>query len=159
MPQLPFTQVLGATQSASDWQVSMHASPLHIEGAQLMGEPTTQVPLPSQVEAGVSAPSRQEDGRQTEPGAARVQAPAPLHLPSMPQLSVDSLLQTPCGSATPLPTGPHSPFWVGRAQLTQAPVQAVLQQMPSAQLPDVQSSSDSQGPRPVGSLPHLLLTH
>jgi hypothetical protein len=95
MPQLPFTQVLGATQSASDLQTSMQASPLHIEGAQLMGEPTTQVPLPSQVEAGVSAPSWQEAGRQVVPGVALVQAPAPLHLPFIPQLSGDSLRQTP----------------------------------------------------------------
>jgi hypothetical protein len=87
MPQLPFTQLLGGTQSASDWHASMHASPLHMEGAQLMGEPTTQVPLPSQVEAGVSAPSWQEAGRQTVPGAALVQPPAPLHLPFTPQLS------------------------------------------------------------------------
>jgi hypothetical protein len=57
MPQLPLTQVLGETQSASDWHASMQASPLHNEGAQLIGEPTTQVPLPSHVEAGVSAPS------------------------------------------------------------------------------------------------------
>jgi hypothetical protein len=146
MPQLPFTQVLGATQSLSEAQVTLQALPWHSEGAQLIGEPITQVPLPLHVEAGVSAPAAQEAGRQTEPAAALEQPPAPLHVPVCPQLSDDSLLQTWCGSITPEPTGPHSPFWLGSAQLTQAPLHAVLQQMPSAQNPDAHSPAQSQAP-------------
>src|SRR5687768_16369206 len=111
-----------------------------------MGEPTTQVPMPSQVEAGVSAPSGHEAGLQTEPGVALVQPPAPLHSPFSPQLEGASFLQTPWGSITPAPTGPQSPFWMGRAQLTLAPVQAVFQQKPSAQKPESHSAAQSQVP-------------
>jgi hypothetical protein len=81
MPQLPLLQVAGATQSASEVQASLHASPWQMEGAQLIGDPTTQVPLPSQVEAGVSAPPAHEGGRQTLPERALMHPPAPLHWP------------------------------------------------------------------------------
>jgi hypothetical protein len=81
MPQLPLLQVAGGTQSASEAQLSLQALPWQMEGAQLMGDPTTQVPLPSQVEAGVSMPSAQEAGRHIVPETAFVHPPAPLHCP------------------------------------------------------------------------------
>ena len=111
-----------------------------------MGEPTTQVPFPLHVEAGVSAPLLQVAAAQIEPVAALVQPPAPLHSPFVPQLEGASFLQTPWGSITPAPTGQHSPFWLGSAQLTHAPEQAVMQQKPSAQNPESHSAAQSQVP-------------
>jgi hypothetical protein len=60
-------------------------------------------------------------------------------VPSCPQGSVDSFLQTPWGSPAPAAATAHSPGFSFWAQLTQAPVQAVLQQTPSAQNPEAQS--------------------
>jgi hypothetical protein len=46
-----------------------------------------------------------------------------------------------------------NPVWL---QETHSPEQPTLQQTPSAQCPEVHSSSVVHGPRPVGSFPQLL---
>jgi hypothetical protein len=59
----------------------------------------------------------------------------PSQVPVCPQLEGPRSKQTPRGSGAPRSTGEHLPVRPGSAQDTQAPVQAVSQQMPSAQKP------------------------
>ncbi len=54
-------------------------------------------------------------------------------------------MQTPCGSPAPIGTGAQVPSDVDSAQLRQLPVQAVVQQTPSAQKPLAHSLPAEQG--------------
>ena len=67
-------------------------------------------------------------------------------------------MQTPCGSALPTETGAHSPARPARLQLTQGPLQATLQQTPSAQEPESHSVAAVQT-APSGFFPHELSLH
>src|SRR5262249_45585165 len=66
-PQLPPVHMLGTAQSALLAQTTLQAPSTHSEGEQLMGEPARQVPLPSQLEAGVSPPPEQDAGLHVTP--------------------------------------------------------------------------------------------
>jgi hypothetical protein len=70
---------------------------------------------------------------QTVSAAYFAQPPWPLQTPLWPQVSGESVRQSMCGSATPAPTGAHSPIISGWLHARQAPVHATLQQTPSAQ--------------------------
>jgi hypothetical protein len=74
------------------------------------------------------------------PSAYVEQPPTPSHCPVWPQVDVPWSLQTLCGSGAPIAMGQHTPGRSGWLQDTQAPVQAELQQTPSAQKPYRQSS-------------------
>jgi len=89
----------------------------------------------------------------TVPTGASAQLPTPSQRPVSPQPS-PLAVQTWCGSATPTSVGQQTPVLDGSAHDTQAPVQAVLQQTPSAQKPDWQSSAFPQG-APSNRLPQL----
>src|SRR5215213_3559059 len=135
LPQLAPWQPLGGTQSAALAQVPWHAPSLHRKGAQLIGEPPSQVPCPSQTLGGMKLPPLHEPSRQMVPTAYLAQPPCPLHAPLDPQLSAASTAHTPCRSGLPTGTGVHWPILPGSAQLTHGPLQATLQQTPSAQKP------------------------
>jgi hypothetical protein len=109
-PQLPPAQTLGATHSSLETQVSLQLPPTQRDGAQLIGEPATQVPFPSQLDAGTRLPPEQDAALHMVPAACLAQPPSPLQLPSCPQVSAASGLQTPCGSALAAGTGMHSPL-------------------------------------------------
>lgn len=61
-------------------------------------------------------------------------------------------------SDMPRPRGRHCPWNPVWSHETHVPSQGVLQQNPSAQLPDPQSSSALHG-RPLGNFPHELPLH
>src|SRR4051812_22755905 len=124
-----------------------------------MGEPTRQVPLPLQVLAGTRLPPEQAAGRQIVPDANLAQPPCPLQSPLWPQVDASSCLQAPWGSLAFTATGLQAPSLPARLQATHAPLQARLQQTPSAQKPDSQSPWVAQV-EPSGFLPepHLPCT-
>jgi hypothetical protein len=76
----------------------------------------------------------------TVPSAYIEQPPTPSHRPVCPQVAVPWSLQILCGSAVPMSIGQQTPARSGRLQETQAPAQAELQQTPSAQNVERQSS-------------------
>jgi hypothetical protein len=67
LPQLCPWQLLGGTQSAALAQVPWHAPSLHRNGAQLMGEPPSQVPCPSHTLGGMKLPPLHDPSRHTVP--------------------------------------------------------------------------------------------
>jgi hypothetical protein len=139
LPQLPAVQTLGDTQSSLTEHDTRQALPAHWNGAHGIAAPAWHKPSPSQVAEGSSLPLVHEAARHSVPAANFAQPPAPLHRPLEPQLLGMSALHCPCGSGFPAATGEHSPtnpIWL---QLTHGPVQARLQQTPSAQFWDAQS--------------------
>ena len=87
-----------------------------------------------QVEGPVYTSATQVSGEQTVvPAGYLRQAPVPSHFPSVPQLVAKVSLQVARGSEAPLAARVHLPRLPVSAQLRQAPVQGVLQQMPSTQ--------------------------
>jgi hypothetical protein len=72
-------------------------------------------------------------------------APAPSHLPLVPQLGAPLSLQVLRGSAFPAATIVHLPTEPVSAQLRQAPVQPLSQQTPSTHWPDLHSAPAPQG--------------
>jgi hypothetical protein len=144
--------VRGAMQSAFEVQTTLHWPFSQIEGLQVMGEPARQLPLPSQLDAGTRPPAEQEDWPQLVPDLCLAQPPSPLQVPSCPQVAGTSCLQMLCGSAPPWTTTPHSPLVSGCAQLTHAPLHAVLQHTPSAQKPDAHSAAHPHA-APSGLVP------
>ena len=67
------------------------------------------------------------------------QAPAPSHLPLVPQLAAPLSWQVLRGSEFPAATIVHLPIDPASAQLRQPPVQALSQQTPSTHCPDLHS--------------------
>src|SRR5688500_9455329 len=115
----------------------MQAPSSHVEGWQATALLTTQTPSPSQTLAGtkLSRPS-QALSLQMVPCGYLAQPPWPLQAPLCPQVSGASSRHMSCGSSAPAGTGAHSPMRSGWLQLTHEPVQATLQQIPSAQKPE-----------------------
>ncbi len=89
-----------------------------------------QAPLPSQFLAGVRVdlPVGQEAATHSVPAGYFWQAPAPLHLPSVPQLAAPVSGQRASGVL--FATGLQVPPLPCRLQATQAVLQAVSQQTP-----------------------------
>jgi hypothetical protein len=86
------------------------------------------------------------------PAGASRQAPAPLHIPSVPQATV-STAHWPSGSC-PAGTGEQVPALPVTAHERQSPVQVLLQQTFCWQRPDVHSAAAAQA-APLGFLPQL----
>ena len=112
-----------------------------------------QTPAPSQVRAGVNAVPTQVDATHVVPVAYRRQAAEPSQKPSVPHelapWSVHWLSGSwPAGTAVHVPTLPVS------AHDWQVPVQAVAQQKPCAQKPELHSAAAPQA-APIGFLPQL----
>ena len=124
-----------------------------MKGEQFCNPGGRQVPRPSQVAAMFSLLPVQYGVAHTVPTGASAQPPTPSHAPVWPQPS-PLTVQTWCGSATPTSVGQQTPGLEGRLHETQAPVQALLQQTPSAQKLDWHSSALLQG-APSRRLPQL----
>jgi hypothetical protein len=114
------------------------------------------VPAPSHADAGVNAvePAGQVASPQGAPWAYFWQAPAS-HIPFVPHVPGACTAQVPDGSGAPVATFVHWPMALGSAHDLQAPVQAVAQQTPCAQTPEMHSvSSEQKAPLPF--FPHEL---
>src|SRR5262245_33333864 len=134
-PQLPFMHSAGVTHSLLPEQVVRQSPPApHTKGAQGREDPAMHVPTPSQVDASRRVEPVQLPAAQTVPWAYLRQAPAPSHMPSLPQLVAPSSAQSLAGSV-PAGTGEQVPNLPAMLQAWQAPVQAVSQQTPSTQMP------------------------
>src|SRR5687767_12186179 len=94
----------------------------------------------------------------TVPTAYLRHPPAPSQRPSVPQEVAPWSVQILRLSTAAAASGVHFPFDDVSAQLRQAPVQAVSQQTPSTQKPDLQSAPCVQVP-PFWRGPHLPPTH
>ena len=103
------------------------------------------------------APVEQDSDAHSVPAGYLWQPPAPSQVPSVAHDEACWSTQTPWGSAAPDGTGAQVPSEVDSAQLRQVPVQAALQQTPSAQNPLTHSLAAAQG-CPMGFWPQLPLT-
>jgi hypothetical protein len=95
---------------------------------------------------------------QTVSAAYLAQPPRPSQAPVCPQVDLSVAEQTRWGSAIPIAVGqqvPMRPLWL---QLTHGPLQATLQQKPSAQKFDAHWLEPVQT-APIGFLPQLPFTH
>jgi hypothetical protein len=134
-PQLPFMQVLGATQSTSVVQVVLHRPDPQINGAQGWLWAAWQMPRPSQRCAKVSVDPVHPALWQITPAEYFSQAPVPSHSPSVPHPATPWSSQLSRGSV-PMSAGIQVPELSALAQVRQTPPHASLQQTPSAQNPE-----------------------
>jgi len=114
-----------------------------------------QVPLPSHDAAGVKVEPAQAAGAQPVPAAYFWQAPLPLQKPLVPQVAKPASLHwasgsRPAGTATQVPSDPL------RSQELQIDVQVVAQQIPWAQMPELQVVPPVHV-APLGERPQLLV--
>jgi hypothetical protein len=134
-PQLPFMHSAGETHSLFPEQVVRQSLPApQTNGAHVSEDPAMQVPTPSQVDASRRVDPVQLPGEQTVPCTYLRQAPAPSHVPSLPQLVAPSSPHSLAGSV-PAGTGEQVPILPAMLQAWQASVQVVSQQTPSTQRP------------------------
>jgi hypothetical protein len=104
-------------------------------GAQVTVPRFAHVPAPSQVFGFCEIfLALQLAGAQAVPATQGRQAPAPLQLPSRPQLVAGVAVQREWGSGTPLAMAAQLPRKPGTLQAWQAPQEAAAQQTPSTQL-------------------------
>lgn len=157
-PQVPLTQLWPLMQSASFWQWLTQALSTHWNGSQSCSPGDRQAPTPSQVPAVLSRTPLHDGATQTVWAAYLEQPPIPSQTPDCPQLDAGLRAQIPRGSAAPSVVGPQVPSRPACAQLTQGPVQAMLQQTPSAQNPEAHCAPVLQT-APVDLGPQLPFTH
>jgi hypothetical protein len=164
LPQVFPTHVLGATQSEFCVHVTRHdVEALHMNGEQLcVPPPTLQLPAPSQVFASacVDVFAGHEAATHCVPAGHLRHAPAPSHLPSLPQVEAAVTPHCPLGSATPAPMGEHVPSVALSTHDTHGPEQALSQHTPCAEQtrPEAHWVLAVQGP-PLGSSPHEPARH
>ena len=86
LPQLPVMQVLGALQSPLTVQVARQVPVVpQTYGSQVFGVAARQLPVPLHARAGVCVTPVHVSVAHIVPAAYRRQAPAPSHIPSVPQ--------------------------------------------------------------------------
>ena len=100
----------------------------------------------------------QVGGTHTVSAAYLAQPPTPSQAPVWPQVDLSVVAQTWWGSSAPRAVGPQVPMRPLWLQLTQGPLQAVLQQTPSAQKLDAHWVEAVQM-APSGLSPQLPATH
>jgi hypothetical protein len=158
-PQTPALQTLGDTQSvlvAQEVSQIVALPQIRFPG-QAPATTGLQIPEPSQVCAGVSVEPAQLPGTHWVPATYVRQAPAPLQVPSVPQVEVDVVAHWEVGvGAWPVATGEQVPGLPLSAHDMQVPVQAELQQTPCAQNPEAHALARVQA-APGGSLPQLMV--
>ena len=160
--QLPALQMLGATQSASAVQVARHAVPAasHLYFPHEPGAAAAQAPAPSHSRAGVKVEPLHVAAPHTVLLAYLRHAPAPLQVPSFPQVDAAAIGHCDATSGgSPFAIGEHVPTLPVNEQDMHGPVQAMLQQMLFTQFPDWQSVPTPDGHEPpIGILPQLMAT-
>jgi hypothetical protein len=147
----------GAVQSAFEVQLVRQPELLHTNRPQLVVVAVPHAPVPLQVFAGVKLLAAHTAPVQTVPAAYLRQAPAPSHVPSLPQLLAIWSVHWFSGS---WPAGttlhvPRLPIWL---HAWQVPLQAVAQHTPCAQTFEAQSVSAAHV-APFENLPHLPAPH
>ena len=151
------TQVCPVWQSISVMQVLLHAPLTHKKGAQSRSPGSRQVPCPSHVREVLSSVSPEHAaGPQGVFSGKSAQDPNASQNPVVSQ--VVRLLALHAMSGAPASKNVHRPTDPVWLHATHAPAQATLQQTPSVQWPEVQSSSPLQVD-PFIFLPQLLFTH
>jgi hypothetical protein len=123
-------------QSVSAAQLVLQAVALHTSGEQLVATALGQLPAPSQLAAAVATPFAQVAARHEVVDGALAQAPPAAQAPVLPQggAATQRVSVAPAARAAQVPLAP--PVFAAE-QAVQAPAQAVSQQNPSTQLPDV----------------------
>jgi hypothetical protein len=148
LPQLPLTQVLGETQSASVVHVVRQdlPSPAHWYGAHDCVAAPEHVPESSHMPVVVRVDPTQVSAAQTTPAfpLKRAHAPVPSQTPVVPQVSAVWVGQRSPGSV-PGSAGRQVPSVPGFTQVKQAAPQASLQHTPSTHWPEPQSEGELQG--------------
>jgi hypothetical protein len=131
----------------------LHAFDAHTYGVQLVDVTVWQVPVPLQVRAGVPIVVLAQAGAtQIVPWPYRRQAPAPLQVPSVPQVPAPWLAHWLAGTGgCPAAMFVHVPGEPASAHDLQVAVHAVAQQTPCAQMPLAQSPPAEQV-APLGRL-------
>lgn len=114
------------------------------------------MPVPLQVRAEVNVEPVQLAATHCVPAPYSLQPPPPLHVPSVPQVAAVwsahwSRGSCPAGTEAQVPTEPV------RLHDTHVPEQAVEQQTPCAQKPELHMVPEVHGDV-MGSLPQLMLT-
>lgn len=145
-PQLPAaSQVLGVAQSAVVVQVVRQAPVPHLKGSQVAVIGFRHSPLPSQKRAWVNVVPVQVGAAHIVPLTYWRQAPAPLQVPSFPQLAAVAIGHwlaamggLPTAMAEQTPTVPVM------LQAMQVPEQATSQQTPCSQWVDLHSEPAPQ---------------
>jgi hypothetical protein len=142
------------------WQLVRQRSPSQRSPLQLFELPARQLPLPSHFPSPTALPLLQLALLHTVPLSYFRHAPAPSQKPSLPQLFLSLSVQSSSGSVPAL-TGRQRPSSLSFLALLQAwhpPAQALSQQTPSTQNPEVHSAPSWQAPPPlfwVAQLPPL----
>jgi hypothetical protein len=137
LPQLIVMHVFGARQSAVVAHVVRHA-PLvpHRNGSQLDdAEAGLHTPMPSHVRAGVSVEPLHVAAMHTVPVACCRHVPAPLHMPSLPQVIAAAATHWVAGASGGIPAGigVHVPAVAAKLHDWHAAEQPVLQHLPCSQ--------------------------
>ena len=136
-PQLIIAQLFGVTQSALVVHVVRHAPLLpHWNGSQPDDAAAARhKPLPSHVRDGVNVEPVQVAGAHTVPAACCRHVPAPLHMPSLPQVAAAAATHWVAGMSGGIPAaiGVHVPTDDARLHAWQAAAQPVLQHRPCSQ--------------------------
>jgi hypothetical protein len=154
LPQLPALQTFGATQSVSAPQVIRQAPVApHLYAPQFVAVEVPHVPAPSQVRAGVNVVPLQVDAAQVVPIAYWRQAPPPSQVPSVPQVPAPWSVHWLNGSS-PAATDAQVPTVPVKPHDRQIPMQAVAQQTPCSQKPELHSPA-APHVAPIGFLPQL----
>jgi hypothetical protein len=146
-PQLPATHLMPFAQSPSVMHAVAHwlVEGSQPKGAQTVSGPGLQRPPESQTKTPPTCEPSQAPGLQTVPGAYLRHAPAPLHVPSRPQLETSPFGHTAAArGAEPLGTNEHVPGAAVVLQALHVSAHAVLQQRPSTQKPLTHSSPQPQ---------------
>jgi len=164
--QMLALQMLGATQSAAAVvtvqlvrQAPDAMSQVYFPQAVAVAAPHTPAPSHTRADAAVVV-LVQVAGAHCVPVTCLRHAPAPLQVPSLPQVDAAAAMHCDATSGgSPARIGEHVPTLPASAHDVQVPVQALLQQMPLTQNPDAQSAftPDGQAP-PTGILPQLMAT-
>jgi hypothetical protein len=130
-PQEPFTHTAGDRQSPSAMHDGLHCPVPQVYGKQVDEGGVTHAPVASHCEIGVNW--LVVDGHaavlQVVPVGHFWQAPAPSHLPFVPQVDASCATQRPAGSFSPAATFQQTPSMPATHDL-QAVSQAELQQTP-----------------------------
>jgi hypothetical protein len=134
VPMGSIAQKLPLAQSLSLAHVVRQAcAPSHAKAPQLCvvvpHEPPPQVPA----SVSVDAPAGQVAVEHDVPSACFWQAPAPSHLPVVPQVDAACVAHAPFGSAAPAATGAQEPALPATLHARQLPQLAAPQQTPSTQ--------------------------
>ena len=143
-------------QSALVAQVTLQALVPQMNGVHELVAGVTQVPVPLQFDAGWRVEVAQVCAMHCVPLAYFWQAPLPSQKPSLPQLAAPPLVHRAVGSAAPAGTSTQVPMCRVTLQELQRVVQAVLQQTPWAQNPELHEALVVQV-APIDRRPQLIV--